>query len=412
MILIIGVVALTSCKFTEEISKSEDITVANKFRDIIDHDVDTTYFEHCFDCNQVEESEYQGSYENEGKLSIRWEKAWKSVVETFADFSIKSLNTGWSVLDSNTDNIYGVSNCIIDTSNGETVEREDVPCNGAYNPLFRKNAVTVSPINTIKISDNTLMIIANDIHYIDCNTNDVVLTDEEAKMPGYFRITNKYIYYAFNHNWHSEELNIYTREINNINYKIDIGSFENVFCFNDRVWLQDGTKLVEYIENDNTFGDTINAMSYVSDNNSDKMDLLGYDYFNDHILGYIYTDEKNKKDYSFDAYEHYFPLTRYPQMGLYDRSVTTYFLFHPEHPQDVVYLDEDILGSMDARVKVLGAHFIVENNEVLKCIDPFKGEDIWWIDREDVGQEAKILWADERGVLVYSRSHRKLYCFE
>ncbi|MEZ4811994.1 MAG: hypothetical protein R2883_00625 [Caldisericia bacterium] len=67
---------------------------------------------------------------------------------------------------------------------------------------------------------------------------------------------------------------------------------------------------------------------------------------------------------------------------------------------------------MDADVKILGAHFIVENDKVLKCIDPFAGEDIWWINREDVGDDAKILWADERGVLVYSFSNQKLYCFE
>ncbi len=198
------------------------------------------------------------------------------------------------------------------------------------------------------------------------------------------------------------------------------GFYDNVYEIECNLWLQFGT-LRLFDEQTNCVKDSVYIEDYIEldiPNNLENIPTVQYlrnGKYRDFIVGQVVNyDQLVEVTHGFNTpnYWHFLsPLEDYypPERNI---DIIKYILFNPNSPDANYTIDEKNLGTMDAVIRIKNNHFIVENDSVLKCIDPFEGNDIWWIDREDVGQEAKILWADERGVLVYSYTHQKLYCFE
>jgi len=403
----LAVLMFTTVWFTvscgEEIEENKNTITKDKTRTIAIPD----RFEHCFDCEQTKLNSFGDNIVASGELASRWSKDWSYSYVIDGESSNISIGDGW-VLPYRDDGGYHI-NHLIDCETGNITDTVDIHCNGSYNLADNNFVFSINPLCTTRIFSNLLMVVSGKTYFYDCETNKILSFD---KNPGnYYRLSHDYIYhsdflYGFQYRIHS-------RKLDNITESSYLGDFRNVFCFGDKVWLQDGLILREYDESNRTFEEEIDVSNIIKTNDTEEIELLGFDYFDNHILGIVHIpEEMTEENYiSPHANNHPFPLTFTSQMFPY-MNVKSYFLLNPEHPEDVVYLDEQILGSMDASVKVLGAHFIIENDKVLKCIDPFEQKDIWWINREDVGEQAKILWADERGVLVYSMTHKKLYCFE
>jgi len=263
-----------------------------------------------------------------------------------------------------------------------------------------------------------------------------------------------------------DKRDVFKRELDDITTQTTIGEYNNVFVLGNQIWLQDGLTLKKYDESRDRFGETIDVSELIKTSEGEYIKLLGFDYFEGHILGYVGIDsnspnvnsnesgkatyiatrlapvgyswagnklkpdhensfENDSKRFTYtidesNAFrlhvpnEHSFPLTYIPQMSPNRQSenIKFYFLINPEKPDDIVYLKEDILEQNYAIIRVLGSHFIIENETELKCVNPFTGETKWYISREDVSGSSRILWVDERGVLVQNMINWRLYCFE
>ncbi len=190
---------------------------------------------------------------------------------------------------------------------------------------------------------------------------------------------------------------------------------DSIYNISGNIWIKTrDNNLIKIDTENNTFSNIIMSLDGTESVFEDVLaKLFDAEQYGDYILGCTYTPlEHEYDDRWFHRGAHFNRFVEYNDKYI-PKTIQTYFLMNPEHWK-IYHLDETVLGQMDARVNVVGSHFIIENDDVLKCIDPFKFEkkEIWWIDRSDVGDDATILWADERGVLVYSFSNQKLYCFE
>ncbi len=384
-------------------------------------------FEHCINCEVNEEvaSEFRGV----GRLSVRWEREIENVGLYSATNSPVSISDGW-VVPYITLEPLDVENKLINPETGDIVNDDFDECFGSFDSMFDIVGASYAPIQKFKVNEDTVVLVTDKAYFIDCNTKKVV--SKNMQTPHYFRLSDKNLYYFFGA-MNDDKRDVFKRELDDITTQTTIGEYNNVFVLGNQIWLQDGLTLKKYDESKDRFTESVNVSGLISTNEQEYIELLGFDYYEDHILGYVadivsvnsmfdsdyligWADETKMSDVLryIVPNEHSFPMTYIPQMspsGL-SENIKFYFLLNPEKPDDVVYLREDILEQNYAIIRVLGSHFIIENETELKCVDPFTGETKWYISREDAGANSRILWVDERGVLVQSMTNESLYCFE
>ncbi len=200
------------------------------------------------------------------------------------------------------------------------------------------------------------------------------------------------------------------------------GFYDDIFMIDSNIWLHYGNGALGLLDEDlnlvtkREYPDSMVDLEIPHDlNNIPTIQLFKNGVYEDFILGRVVNYDELQEKYGINvlySYEFEYSLSNmYPIENKFD--IQEFVLINPNTPDVSYRLDNEILGDPNTvSIKLKNRHFIVENDEVLKCIDPFEGEDIWWVSRDDVGEKAKVIWADERGVLVYSQTNGKLYCFE
>jgi hypothetical protein len=346
-----------------------------------------------------------GSFIKKGRLSQRWSKISSSIVSDY----IVSIDEGWIM-------------CTYDDVDLENSEITDLsyvidPMNGKRNSSFLTKYYGLSTINNRKyietFSEHYCVIYLKRPYIINRHTGSVVGAFSRGDVLNVDVMLTKDYAYCY-HPPLLERINLHESQ----RVSLMPGFYENVYNIDNSIWLYFGImRLLD--EKTNTIIQDLYCEDYldlglIEDFKSIPIVQFARNVkYHDYIIGRVViynqlVDVCNGKDVPYSFYLPY--LDTFPLENNLD--VIKYVLFNPNEPESSVTIDTDSLGTMDSIIRIKNNHFIVENDSVLKCIDPFEGNDIWWIDREDVGQEAKILWADERGVLVYSYTHQKLYCFE
>ncbi|MEZ4811990.1 MAG: hypothetical protein R2883_00605 [Caldisericia bacterium] len=177
------------------------------------------------------------------------------------------------------------------------------------------------------------------------------------------------------------------------------GFYDNIFMIDSNIWLHYGNGALGLLDEDlnlvtkREYTNSMVDLEIPHDlNNILTIQLFKKGVYEDFILGRVVNYDELREKYGINVlYSCDFERSlsnMYPIENDFD--IQEFVLINPNTPDVSYRLDDEILGDPNtAAIKLTNGHFIVENDDVLKCIDPFKGEDIWWISRDDVGEKAK-----------------------
>ena len=400
-----------SCKIAEDKKSSVDLTECPK-HDIavlesLKNDIDNINLDYS-----------PTEYQKQGYLVEKWSIESSGIYDDY----ISAIDKGWvfSDWDNVLSNIDDPSKEVVFVTNPENGERFSDSITRYYGLVRLREDLNFLNANhkyIQAISDEYMVVHLSQLYLVNRKSGEVESIFENGRQ---VINTENNVYCSSGSGLTKVNLN------NPSEPKLIPGSFANVYVIDNELWLLDGSLYLIDEENfcvkDSVHFDTIIDLDIpISLENIPASQMYNEGLYENYILGRIVNHDALVEKYHCIKVPNYcyftqytYPISNIKNVYPAPKSIDAikYVLCNPNNPDVYYEIDEDLLGTMDAVIRLKNNHFIVENDKVLKCINPFEQKDIWWISREDVGEQAKILWADERGVLVYSMTHKKLYCFE
>ncbi len=160
-----------------------------------------------------------------------------------------------------------------------------------------------------------------------------------------------------------------------------------------------------------SYGETLCSISnnkklLITDINPNKYSIIEPDTLNQKTINLNIYPETNKfVKSSAESIGRYILI----DLHVYDHNDSKLvFLLDPESPENIrTIINPQSNNAMS--VKCINSSLIIEDQKQIRGVDPDTLEILWWIDKKDLGENARVAWLDWRGVCVISDT--KIMCF-